>query len=82
MDLGKLKQAIASAKRVFVWVNIWGDDGEMVEVQKTKLLKAMNADTPNDGAHGGRGDWTPVCSFDLREDGDLWIMGGLYLGVG
>ena len=57
---------------VFVWVNCWGDEGEYIQVTKKALLVGMGIDTPNDGAHGGRGDWTP-CKARLESDGRLYI---------
>ncbi len=69
--LKELKLAIKTATRVFVWCNWMIEDGDYVETTKPKLLRAIGADTRNDGAHGGRTDTTP-CRFRV-EDGDLYL---------
>jgi hypothetical protein len=65
--LGKLKQALKTARAVYVWCNWQGDEGDYIAVSKIGFLRSIGADTPNDGAHGGRGDWTPVRA-ELRGD--------------
>jgi hypothetical protein len=72
-DLGDLKKAIKKAKNVYVWANVWGDEGEYLKITKKDLLRSMNADTPNDGAYGGRPDETPTSRYELDADGDLFI---------
>lgn len=63
--LGEFKKALKDCETLFVWVNWQGDDGDYIEVPKSKFLRSINADTPSDGAHGGRMDETPI---DYRVD--------------
>ena len=70
-DLGELKQAMKKAKAVFVWCNWNDDDGDYIPVTKSAFLRAVGADTPNDGAHGGRCNGT-VIRAELRGD-ELYV---------
>jgi len=58
--LGELKRKLKVAKKVCVWVEWEPREGDYIEVPKQKFLKSIGADTPNDGAHGGRHDTTSV----------------------
>ena len=54
----------------FVWVNIFGDDGEYVKTSKAALLRAIGADVHH--RDGGLHDTTPVvAAYD--DKGDLYI---------
>lgn len=69
--LKELKSAIRACQTLYVWCNWQKDDGDYIEVPKAKFLRSINADTPNDGAHGGRMDETPA-AFRI-EDNDVYI---------
>lgn len=63
---GQLRVALKTAKTVYVWCNVWGEDGEYVQVTKAALVRAMSLE-PNEGAHGGVPDCREV---KARLDGD------------
>lgn len=65
--LGRLKEAIKECKKLYVWCNWQGDDGDYIEVSKAAFLRSINANTPNDGAHGGRIDETQA-DFRVEQD--------------
>ena len=69
--LGELKKAIKDTNTVWVWCNWQGDDGDYIEVNKKKFLKSIGADTPYDGAHGGKHDNTQA-RFHVR-DGEVFV---------
>ena len=50
--LGKVKQAM-KGRKLFVWVTMFGNQGELIEVSKSKFLSAIGADVSfeNDGLH-------------------------------
>ena len=58
--LGEFKKALKDCSTLYVWVNWQGDEGDYIEVPKSKFLKSIGADVPNDGAHGGPMDATPI----------------------
>lgn len=66
--LRELKIALKVAKNVYVWCNWTQDDGDYIEVTKRGFLRSIGADTPNDGAHGGKHDSTPV-AFRIEDNG-------------
>lgn len=55
-----LKTFLAFANDAGNWCSWERKDGSYVKVSKREFLKNIGADTPNDGAHGGRADHTPV----------------------
>ena len=58
--LGEFKKALKDCSVLYVWVNWQGEEGDYIEVPKSKFLKSIGADVPNDGAHGGPMDATPI----------------------
>lgn len=69
--LGELKATIRRAKTLYVWVNWQGDDGDYIAVSKAAFLRGIGADSPFDGAHGGRHDGTHVRARE--DDGDVYV---------
>ena len=58
-----IKQKIKKAKNVFVWVLIYGEDGEYIEIPKSKLLYGIKHNP----------EALDPDQFKLREDGDLYV---------
>ena len=61
-----IKQKIKKARYVFVWVLIYGDDGEYIETSKASVLRLLKAIPENF-------KYIDQDKFVLREDGDLYI---------
>ena len=61
-----IKQKIKKARYVFVWVLIYGDDGEYIETSKASVLRLLKAIPENF-------KYIEQDKFVLREDGDLYI---------
>ena len=57
-----IQQKITKAKNVFVWVLVYGEDGEYIQTSKGKLVNAINKFENLDES-----------VFVLREDGDLYV---------
>jgi hypothetical protein len=57
-----IKQMIKKANYVFVWVLVYGEDGEYIRVSKTAINFPLNKINDFDKE-----------KFVLREDGDLYI---------
>ena len=61
-----ITQKIKKARYVFVWVLIYGDDGEYIETSKASVLRLLKAIPENF-------KYIDQDKFVLREDGDLYI---------
>lgn len=58
--LKELKAALKTCKTLYVWCNWQVEEGDYIEASKPKFLRSIGADTPNDGAHDGLHDNTPI----------------------
>jgi hypothetical protein len=72
--IGDLKRAIREGRvrKVFVWCNCYGDDGDHFEVSKAALLRGCNADIPFH--RDGRPDGAEFYGY-IDPDGDLYVDG-------
>lgn len=64
--LADLLAAIKTAKTIYVWANITGEDGAYIPVTKTALRTALNADIPYE--EGGAHRHSTVSDFDVEGD--------------
>lgn len=69
--LKAFKADLRKCARLYLWCVWQREDGDYIEISKAGFLRGINADTPNDGAHGGRMDATPI---DYRWEGcDIYV---------
>jgi len=58
---------IKKSKSCFAWVNIYQEDGEYLQINKSTLINVVS-NTTNEDLLKGLTD-----TFALREDGDLYV---------
>lgn len=59
-----INQKITKAKNIYLWVEIYDQDGEYIETSKAKLLNVLRQTNIEDLDQN---------KFNLREDGDLYV---------
>ena len=63
----ELLTMIKKSKSCFVWCNVYQEDGEYLQVNKSVLIRVVNDTTNSDNLEGLKN------TFKLREDGDLYV---------
>ena len=73
MSSKELISMIKKSKSCFAWVNIYQEDGEYLQINKSTLIFIVKK---ADEAHIKlmlKGDYSENATFNLREDGDLYV---------
>ena len=63
----ELISIVKKSKSCFAWVNIYQEDGEYLQINKSTLINVVNNTTDEDMLKGLK------ATFKLRDDGDLYI---------
>ena len=63
----ELLTMIKKSKSCFVWCNIYQEDGEYLQMNKSVLIQLVNQTTDLELLKGLKN------TFTLREDGDLYV---------
>ena len=63
----ELISIVKKSKSCFAWVNIYQEDGEYLQINKSTLINVVNNTTDEDMLKGLKD------TFILRDDGDLYI---------
>lgn len=63
----ELLTMIKKSKVCFIWCNVYQEDGEYLQVNKSVLIRLVNDTTNSDNLEGLKN------TFTLREDGDLYV---------
>ncbi len=63
----ELLTMIKKSKVCFIWCNVYQEDGEYLQVNKSVLIRLVNDTTNSENLEGLKN------TFTLREDGDLYV---------
>ena len=63
----ELLTMIKKSKSCFVWCNVYQEDGEYLQVNKSVLIRLVNDTTNSDSLQSLKN------TFTLRQEGDLYV---------